>query len=148
MPAPQEGETIATFGDARMVRDLGGRLEIVGGTEEDRREAREWASRFLYQANPDGPEGLIMAAESAEHMQPVCPRCKAGQSTERKLSVALSPTRGKMQTKSETVWDCLRHHLKYADQRPALRGPEPAPGRCEVIQGASASSRPISAATP
>jgi hypothetical protein len=54
MPATQEGETIATFGEARLVRDLGGRIEIVGGTEVDRREAREWASRFLRRLDPSG----------------------------------------------------------------------------------------------
>jgi hypothetical protein len=38
--------------ESMMVRDLGGRIEIVGGTEEDRREAREWASRFLRRLDP------------------------------------------------------------------------------------------------
>jgi hypothetical protein len=54
LPPAREGETIATFGDARLVRDLDGRMDIVGGTEEDRREAREWASRFLRRLDPSG----------------------------------------------------------------------------------------------
>jgi hypothetical protein len=52
LPATEETETIATFEDARMVRDPGGRIEIVGGTEVNRREAREWASRFLRRLDP------------------------------------------------------------------------------------------------
>jgi len=41
------GETIATFGDARLVKRLTGKLELVGGTDQDRAAAKEWASLFL-----------------------------------------------------------------------------------------------------
>jgi hypothetical protein len=54
LPPAREGETMATFGDARLEHDLDGRLKLVGGTDEDRREAREWASRFSRRLNPSG----------------------------------------------------------------------------------------------
>ena len=40
-------EVMAIFGEARLVRQLGGRIELLGGTPEDRDQAREWAATFL-----------------------------------------------------------------------------------------------------
>ena len=37
---------IATFGAARLVRTADGRHELLGGTAEDSRQAREWCSLF------------------------------------------------------------------------------------------------------
>ena len=45
-----EGETIAVFGDARLVKKLSGKLELLGGSPDDRRAAREWCSMFLHEA--------------------------------------------------------------------------------------------------
>jgi hypothetical protein len=46
-----EGEIIATFGDARIVKTLDKklhkRLELVGGSPDDRRAAHEWCWLFL-----------------------------------------------------------------------------------------------------
>ena len=42
-----EQEEVTSFGGAVLLRDANGRLEIVGGTEEERREAIEWATKFL-----------------------------------------------------------------------------------------------------
>ena len=43
-----KGELIATFGDARIVkRSADNKLELVGGSQEDRRAALEWCSLFL-----------------------------------------------------------------------------------------------------
>ena len=39
-----QGETLAVFGDARLVKSLDGRIELRGGSQEDRRAAREWCS--------------------------------------------------------------------------------------------------------
>ncbi|MGH7967255.1 MAG: hypothetical protein ACREIC_00865 [Limisphaerales bacterium] len=44
-----EGEMIARFGQARLMRRLNGRVELVGGTSEDRIEAREWISIFFHE---------------------------------------------------------------------------------------------------
>jgi len=55
LPPAQELETIATFGEARLVRHLDGRLEIVGGSEVERRQARDWAYQFLR------PAGLALS---------------------------------------------------------------------------------------
>ncbi len=41
------GEIIAEFGSARLVRCGAGRLELRGGSSQERSEAREWASLFL-----------------------------------------------------------------------------------------------------
>jgi hypothetical protein len=45
-----EGETMATFGQARLVKQLTGRIELIGGTADDRTAAREWCSLFLHEA--------------------------------------------------------------------------------------------------
>ena len=44
-----EGELIASFGDARLVRHLSGKFELLGGSEADRAEAKEWCSLFLHE---------------------------------------------------------------------------------------------------
>jgi len=58
LPPVQEEETIASFGDARIVKTLDGRLELVGGSPEDRQEARAWAGRFLRRADGSGSARL------------------------------------------------------------------------------------------
>ena len=54
----EEAEVIAVFGEAKLVRQLNRRLEIRGGTQAERAEARNWAARFLRSARGgqcDGP---------------------------------------------------------------------------------------------
>jgi hypothetical protein len=41
-----EGETIAIFGSARLVKKLNGKIELIGGTADDHADAREWCSLF------------------------------------------------------------------------------------------------------
>ena len=45
-----EGETLAHFGDAKLVKKLTGKIELVGGSADDRAAAREWVSLFLHEA--------------------------------------------------------------------------------------------------
>lgn len=45
-----EGETLATFGEAKLVKKLNGEIELVGGSADDRTAAREWVSLFLHEA--------------------------------------------------------------------------------------------------
>ena len=45
-----EGELIASFGDARLVKYLDGKIKLVGGTRDERGAAREWCSLFLHEA--------------------------------------------------------------------------------------------------
>ena len=40
------GETMATFGAARLVKKLNGKIELIGGTAADQADAREWCSLF------------------------------------------------------------------------------------------------------
>ena len=42
-----EPELIAQFGTARLVEHLNGRIELIGGDDNDRGEAGEWCSLFL-----------------------------------------------------------------------------------------------------
>ena len=42
-----EGEVIASWGQARLIKYLDGKVELKGGSKEDRIEAREWISMFL-----------------------------------------------------------------------------------------------------
>jgi len=45
-----EGEIIAGFGDAKLIRFLDGKLELRGGSKDDRVAAREWMSMFWHEA--------------------------------------------------------------------------------------------------
>jgi hypothetical protein len=45
-----ESETLAIFGEARLIRQLTGRIELIGGTADDRTAAKEWSSLFLHEA--------------------------------------------------------------------------------------------------
>jgi hypothetical protein len=45
-----QGEVIASFGRARLVKYLDGRMELKGGSREDRVSAREWISLFMHDA--------------------------------------------------------------------------------------------------
>ncbi len=47
-----EPELIAIFGAARLVWQADGRIELVGGTPEDRDQARAWAALFLQTPGP------------------------------------------------------------------------------------------------
>ena len=42
-----EGDLIALFGNARLVKRLNGKFELLGGTDADRTDAKEWCSLFL-----------------------------------------------------------------------------------------------------
>jgi hypothetical protein len=42
-----DGELLASFGDAQLVKHLDGTCEIQGGSAEERGEARDWVSLFL-----------------------------------------------------------------------------------------------------
>ena len=45
-----EGELIASWGEARLIRYLDGKLVLKGGSKEDRQTAHEWISMFLNDA--------------------------------------------------------------------------------------------------
>jgi hypothetical protein len=47
LPSEADHDLIASFGTARLVRTLAGHLELWGGTEEDRKQARWWVNMFL-----------------------------------------------------------------------------------------------------
>jgi hypothetical protein len=45
-----EGEVVASWGEAQLIRYLNGRTELRGGSKEDQAEAREWISLFWHEA--------------------------------------------------------------------------------------------------
>jgi hypothetical protein len=45
-----EGEVVAWFGDAKLIRFLDGKMELRGGSNDDRTAAREWLSMFWHEA--------------------------------------------------------------------------------------------------
>lgn len=49
-PYKDEGEVVATWGQAKLVRYLDGKLELKGGSRADRGEAKEWISLFWHEA--------------------------------------------------------------------------------------------------
>jgi len=46
-PFKDEGELIASWDEARLIKYLDGKLVLKGGSKEDRIAAREWISMFL-----------------------------------------------------------------------------------------------------
>jgi hypothetical protein len=49
-PFKDEGEVIASWDEARLIKYLDGKLVLKGGSKEDRIAAREWISMFLSDA--------------------------------------------------------------------------------------------------
>ena len=45
-----EGEVMASWGEARLIEYLDGKLVLKGGSKEDRQAAHEWISMFLNNA--------------------------------------------------------------------------------------------------
>jgi hypothetical protein len=53
------GETIASFGAARLVKKLDGQIQLIGGTADDLIAARQWCSLFAPEivfADPPQPD--------------------------------------------------------------------------------------------
>jgi hypothetical protein len=46
-PDREQGEVIAEFGQARLIKKLDCKYELVGGSEADRAEAQKWISLFM-----------------------------------------------------------------------------------------------------
>ena len=49
-PFRDEGEVVAAWGEARLIRYLNGKTELRGGSKEDRLAAQEWISLFWHEA--------------------------------------------------------------------------------------------------
>ncbi len=49
-PFKDEGEVVAAWGQAQLIKFLDGRLELRGGSSQDHAEAREWMSLFWHEA--------------------------------------------------------------------------------------------------
>jgi hypothetical protein len=45
-----EGELIASWGEARLIKSLDGKVVLKGGSKEDRLAAHEWVSLFWHEA--------------------------------------------------------------------------------------------------
>jgi hypothetical protein len=45
-----QGELIASWGEARLIKYLDGKTELRGGSKEDRLAAQEWMSLFWHEA--------------------------------------------------------------------------------------------------
>ena len=49
-PFKDEGELIASWGEAELIRYLDGKVVLKGGSKEDRLAAQEWISLFWHEA--------------------------------------------------------------------------------------------------
>jgi hypothetical protein len=49
-PFKDQGEVVASWGEAQLIRYLDGKTELRGGSVQDRAEAREWMSLFRHEA--------------------------------------------------------------------------------------------------
>jgi len=45
-------ELVASFGEAKLIKQLEGRFELRGGSAEDHTAAQEWISLFMHEAVP------------------------------------------------------------------------------------------------
>lgn len=48
LPVP-EGELVAAFGRARLIKTLVGQYELLGGSAEEQAQALEWISLFMHE---------------------------------------------------------------------------------------------------
>ena len=46
-PDPEQGEVIATFGEAKLIKLPDRKYELVGGSEADLADAQAWISMFM-----------------------------------------------------------------------------------------------------
>ena len=44
------GRVVASWGEARLIKYLDGKMELVGGCAGDRTQAKEWISMFCHEA--------------------------------------------------------------------------------------------------
>jgi hypothetical protein len=56
-PFQDEGEVVAGWGQAQLIRYLDGKVELKGGTKEDRLAAQEWMALFWHEAVGGGSSG-------------------------------------------------------------------------------------------
>ena len=49
-PSKDEGEVVASWGEAQLIKYLDGKTELRGGSDHDWAEAREWMSLFWHEA--------------------------------------------------------------------------------------------------
>ena len=49
-PFRDEGEVVAGWGEAQLIKYLDGKTELRGGSEQERAEAREWMMLFWHEA--------------------------------------------------------------------------------------------------
>jgi hypothetical protein len=54
-PFKDEGELIASWGEARLIKYLDGKTDLRGGSEQERAEARKWMSMFWHEAVVGSP---------------------------------------------------------------------------------------------
>lgn len=50
LPEQEREELIAGFGGAEIIKHLDGKLEIRGGTEQEKTQTHEWMKQFLTQS--------------------------------------------------------------------------------------------------
>src|ERR1035441_1944727 len=53
-PLKDEGELIASWGQAQLIRYLDGKTELRGGSDQERAKAKQWMSLFWHEAVAEG----------------------------------------------------------------------------------------------
>ena len=66
-----EGDLINMFGNARLVKRPSGKFELVGGTDADRSQAKEWCSFFLHEAVFVCAPSRPVHSPAPRHLQPL-----------------------------------------------------------------------------
>lgn len=65
-----DGEWLASFGEARLIKHRDGTCEIVGGTADDRGAARDWIALFLHHLILRDPPRVKVLAVAQPGWQP------------------------------------------------------------------------------
>lgn len=65
---------IASFGQAKLVTNVTGRVRLLGGSSTDRAEAREWISLFFHDAILEQPPSAAPAPCRRRHRSPTPPQ--------------------------------------------------------------------------
>jgi len=61
-PLFNEGEVVAAWGNAQLIKYLDGKTELRGGSDQDRAEAKEWMSLFWHEAVGEKTIGCVDGA--------------------------------------------------------------------------------------
>jgi hypothetical protein len=77
-PFKDEGEVVAAWGEAQLIKYLDGKVELRGGSDQDRAAAQEWMSLFWHEAVVGEVQGEAARVPLRIEAHPTNPRAPLG----------------------------------------------------------------------